>query len=1201
MASEEGRLEEGLTSHQLPQALSKAGSDLGGNRQRDSFDYMRWIAAKVVTAEGTRWSIHSPWQVLIWTIILFATGCFSLWLRIGTRPAIWMPNGIMIGALVRSNRRVRIGLPFGYLVAVFGAIWRVNGAPLAIGYTLIDLLESLAAAAVLLRFIKNRPCQFDVPRAAVVFTVVSPLVCGLASLTRSWLKHLFYPESSIYSNIRQDFPIDWFGMAVLAPLAACVNMDQVQAFHYHRSSRRIEVIGATLAFSTSCILPEIFAKTMSDLGVVVECSVFTSFPLMLCAGVIFGIPGLCSTALAAMIALSTSSTYIFTDPDMGDSSPSPPPPPPGNPVGLPPSSETFHMQPMQRIRFWYAMLILAALYVVAVVAENQRVIRSVEKLVDQRTGELQEALETAAKLRDAERQTSKLKSAFLAFLCHELRNPLHAILNMTSFLLETVSTAGPNDQHGKDGDDVDVERSAQAVKLASEYMLSLVNDTLDLGRCEKGDFHFHKLPVDVRRLLNDTFTWASELVRQHAINFVTVVDESVPKCILVDPVRTQQVLNNMISHAYKVREQNFVSVGFSIAAELSSILLPQFSPSYSRITVHVSANPIPNEEDKMQLSISVSDTGPGMTAAELNLLFRPYALHPAAAREYGGSGLGLAITNEISRLMGGNIHVSTVLGQGTTLRFTLPVTVVDEVLEDGSAIQGGTDLRFEALTKQVMNEPLVAKALEISTDIGRQMDRRRSSSLLQFDPSRYADPTAASRAHNGWVAPMGNVGTPNAPKSARTCVDVPEILPPTPSPTSNGLDSSPPPVESAWEHPENPNSISDTVKEAIMVVDDSGINRRILCRHLSRLTDLPIHQAANGQEAIEMYEAEKTTRYAIIFMDLMMPQVDGHEATRSIRSMGCQAPIVATTASVVPGEEAQALTQLRQCGMSHALPKPFTKNQIESILKSYGIRRLDATPNGVNIEVDRKQHHQRVAEVKEDDGRLTPTTAIQVNESRANGDMNIRQPDPSIDTRYPGTNHTVHALKPSPLSTPSSSMSNLSIPHSLLGVSQFKDIYADPSDDRIPPTIKETQRDAIPSGRKLVLVVDDSSVSRDILSKMLENFGYEVHEATNGFEALQRCYWASYALILMDLEMPGMGGQEASARIRTAGFTGPIVVTTAHLAQVESPAALHRVGVTEALSKPISRAMLLDVLERYGLPALVQEMDGLGPTYEEES
>ncbi|KND00223.1 uncharacterized protein SPPG_04558 [Spizellomyces punctatus DAOM BR117] len=1083
----------------------------------------------------------------------------------------------MIGALVRSNRRVRIGLPFGYFVAVFGALWRVHQAALALGYTLIGLVESLAAAAVLLRFIKNRPYQFDIPRAAVVFTVLSPLVCSLASLTRSWLKQQFDPEQNIFNNIRQDFPIDWFGIAVLAPLAACLNMDQVQAFHYRGSSRRIEVIGATLAFTTSCILPEVFAKTMSDLGVVVECSVFTSFPLMLCAGVIFGIPGLCSTALAAMIALSTSSTYIFNDRDMDDSSSSPPPPPPGIPLGPPPGSPTFHMQPLQRIRFWYAMLILAALYVVAVVAENQRVIRSVEKLVDQRTGELQEALECAAKLRDTEQQTSKLKSAFLAFLCHELRNPLHAILNMSSFLLETVSTSGIKEQDNKDGDDVDVERSAQAVKLASEYMLSLVNDTLDLGRCEKGDFHFHSLPVDVRRLLNDTFTWASELVRQHAINFVTIVDESVPKCILVDPVRTQQVLNNMISHAYK------------------------FAPSYSRITVHVSANPIPNAEDKTQLSMSVSDTGPGMTAAELDLLFRPYALHPAGAREYGGSGLGLAITNEISRLMGGNIHVSTVLGQGTTLRFTLPVTVVDEVLEDGSAIQGSSDLRFEALTKQVMNEPLVAKALEISTNIGRQMDRRRSSSLLHVDPSRHADPSA-SRPHNGWVAPMGHTGTPNAPKISRTCIDVPEISDPTQISTSNGLNISPPPVKSAWEHPEYPNSSYETVKEAIMVVDDSGINRRILCRHLSKLTDLPIHQAADGQEAIEMYEAEKTTRYAIIFMDLMMPQVDGHEATRSIRSMGCQAPIVATTASVVPGEEAKALTQLRQCGMSHALPKPFTKEQIESILKSYGIRKLDTTSNGIKIDAEGSQHQQRVAEVKENDGRLTATAAIQVIEPSANGGMNGRQLDPSIDTLYPGANHTISALKPSPLSTPSSSMSNLSIPHSLLGGSQFKDIYVDPPDSgRIPPTIRELQSDTIPSGRKLVLVVDDSSVSRDILSKMLESFGYEVHEATNGFEALQRCYWASYVLILMDLEMPGMGGQEASARIRTAGFTHPIVVTTAHLAQVESPAALHRVGVTEALSKPISRAMLLDVLERYGLPPIVQDMDGSRPACEEKS
>ncbi|KAJ3400924.1 hypothetical protein HDV05_000757 [Chytridiales sp. JEL 0842] len=117
--------------------------------------------------------------------------------------------------------------------------------------------------------------------------------------------------------------------------------------------------------------------------------------------------------------------------------------------------------------------------------------------------------------------------------------------------------------------------------------------------------------------------------------------------------------------------------------------------------------------------------------------------------------------------------------------------------------------------------------------------------------------------------------------------------------------------------------------------------------------------------------------------------------------------------------------------------------------------------------------------------------------------------------------------------------------------------------------------------KPIALIIDDSSVSRAILSKMLNKCGVETHEVTNGSDGLIKLRGMNYTVIFLDLEMPVMGGEETAARIRALGYTGPIVVATGNVVKGGDTGRLQNVGVTETLTKPITRQMINNIVGKY--------------------
>jgi signal transduction histidine kinase/ActR/RegA family two-component response regulator len=225
------------------------------------------------------------------------------------------------------------------------------------------------------------------------------------------------------------------------------------------------------------------------------------------------------------------------------------------------------------------------------------------------------------------------KSAFVAMVSHELRTPISAMMAGAEAI---GANQAPTAQHA----------NKQLIVDAARMMRFLLNDLLDHSKLEAGRMSIEEIPFDLRRLVRDTVRfWRPEA---HARGLKLRLDGArhLPRWIAGDPTRIRQVLNNLFSNALKFTDEGFVSLGIQVA------------PS----------------DDGLALTLTVSDTGAGMSDAQAERVFRPFAQADATiARTHGGTGLGLTISRDLARLMGGDLSVASVAGEGSAFAFSITV------------------------------------------------------------------------------------------------------------------------------------------------------------------------------------------------------------------------------------------------------------------------------------------------------------------------------------------------------------------------------------------------------------------------------------------------------------------------------------------------------------------------------------------------
>ena len=241
----------------------------------------------------------------------------------------------------------------------------------------------------------------------------------------------------------------------------------------------------------------------------------------------------------------------------------------------------------------------------------------------------------------------RARSNFLNHMSHEIRTPMNAIIGLTEVTLGTALTPQQQDYLAK-------------VKFAGHALMDLLDDVLDLSKIEAGKLQLETIPFNLAEVLQGTAAMLTDLVKDKGLSWDLSCAPEVPRQLRGDPKRLRQVLTNLISNARKFTDAGGIALDVAL----------------------VSGPPGP-----LVLRFAVRDTGVGMTAAQLAVLFQPFVqADTSISRKFGGTGLGLSICRELVTLMGGRIWASSEPGRGSTFSFELPFMPLAAVADTGAAV-----------------------------------------------------------------------------------------------------------------------------------------------------------------------------------------------------------------------------------------------------------------------------------------------------------------------------------------------------------------------------------------------------------------------------------------------------------------------------------------------------------------------------------
>ena len=521
--------------------------------------------------------------------------------------------------------------------------------------------------------------------------------------------------------------------------------------------------------------------------------------------------------------------------------------------------------------------------------------------------------ELKAQVRETER-VSKLKSDFVARATHDLRTPLNSILGLTSILRDTDLSATQ-------------ERHVEGIRSAGQSMLFLVNDILDLDRIESDSIELNPKPVEIRSVLYEAMTLFRTEVSESNLTFTETIAEEVPQWVRADPERLQRILINLVGNAVK-----FTSTG--------------------RVDVQIDCPS--RENDEITLRCSVSDTGPGIPEDERkNIFIDREQGSDTTAIESSGAGLGLSICQHLVRLMNGEIHVESEVGEGSTFTFTVQLDLPDaEEVPDPDMTKRSVDeaevlvVDDSAPIRQLVRRLLEDAGVEVTTvDNGAEaLDLLTESSGERFD-TVFLDRRLGDTTGPQVIRDLRASGTEVRPQKifVLTGDSESDVLQEVPEDHIAGVVSKPVSESELLRSvrrsakQESDSTVSTDVLERsmtkelqdlnlqVLVVDDDREARRVLNLYLKDVAERT-YSAEDGESALETYHEQVLD---LVLLDVEMPGMDGVEVTERIRRHEKEqqlepVPIILQSALAV-GDTAEKSIE---AGASEFLTKPVDRTNL---------------------------------------------------------------------------------------------------------------------------------------------------------------------------------------------------------------------------------------------------------------------------------
>jgi len=466
---------------------------------------------------------------------------------------------------------------------------------------------------------------------------------------------------------------------------------------------------------------------------------------------------------------------------------------------------------------------------------------------------------------------------------------------------------------------------------SADALLTLLNDILDFSKMEAGKLDLDNLSFDLRKSLTEVTRILAIKAQQKGLEFILDVRPEVPTSVLGDPARLRQVLVNLVGNAIKFTEKGEIEV--TVRTESQSV-------------------------DETRLRFSVRDTGIGIPTTKQGSIFDAFSqADSSTTRKYGGTGLGLTISAQIVGLMGGKLWVESEFGKGSTFYFTVqvgsgvaeaasgplmvshlagvPILVVDDNATNRRIVEDSV-LRWKMLPTVVESGTAAIQALQRAQTSGFQLplvltdahmpdidgfglvERIRQNPLLAN--SRIVILT--SGGERGDAARCQKLGVDaylSKPFDRLELRDVLlQVLARNPAKPENRV------LVTRHSIREQAQSLS------FLVAEDNPVNQKLIARLLEKRGH-SVMLAQNGQEALELLERR---RFDVVLMDVMMPEMDGFEATRRIRERektgDAHLPIIALTAHAIQGDKERCLS----AGMDGYVSKPIKVEELFSVIES---------------------------------------------------------------------------------------------------------------------------------------------------------------------------------------------------------------------------------------------------------------------------